>query len=233
MAGCRLLPLSCLCLLFGLVRAQDPYAAERASMVRTQIEDRGVRDPEVLRVLRAVPRHLFMPEAVRSAAYADHPVRIGYGQTISQPYIVGFMTELLAPARSHKVLEIGTGSGYQAAVLSALAKQVFSIEIVPELARSASATLKKLGYENVTVRLGDGYKGWPDAAPFDRIILTAAPPEIPKTLLDQLAPGGRLVAPEGSSVFSQQLVVVDKTADGKLKRRSVLPVMFVPMVRGR
>ncbi|MGC9972867.1 MAG: protein-L-isoaspartate(D-aspartate) O-methyltransferase [Bryobacteraceae bacterium] len=230
MTGRRFLPFSVLFPLFGLLRAQDPYAAERAIMVRTQIEDRGVRDPEVLRVLRAVPRHLFVPEAVRSLAYADHPVPIGYGQTISQPYIVGFMTELLAPARSHKVLEIGTGSGYQAAVLSALARQVFSIEIVPELVRSATATLKKLGYENVTVRLGDGYKGWPDAAPFDRIILTAAPPEIPKTLLDQLAPGGRLVAPVGSSVFSQQLVVVDKAPDGKLKKRSVLPVMFVPMV---
>jgi protein-L-isoaspartate(D-aspartate) O-methyltransferase len=232
MTGRRFLPLSALFLVFGLARAQDPYAAERAIMVRTQIEDRGVRDPEVLRVLRAVPRHLFVPEAARSLAYADRPVPIGYGQTISQPYIVGFMTELLAPARSHKVLEIGTGSGYQAAVLSALARQVFSIEIVPELARSATATLKKLGYENVTVRLGDGYKGWPDAAPFDRIILTAAPPEIPKTLLDQLAPGGKLVAPVGSSVFSQELVVVDKTPDGKLKKRSALPVMFVPMVRG-
>jgi protein-L-isoaspartate(D-aspartate) O-methyltransferase len=174
-----------------------------------------------------------MPEAARPMAYEDHPVPIGYGQTISQPYIVGLMTELLAPDRKHKVLEIGTGSGYQAAVLAALGGQVYSIEIVPELARAAAATLKKLGYANVTVRLGDGYKGWPEEAPFDRIILTAAPPEIPRTLLDQLKPGGKLVAPEGSSVFGQQLVVVDKTVDGKLKRRSVLPVMFVPMVRGR
>lgn len=231
MVGRRFLPLSFL--LFGLLRAEDPFAAQREIMVRTQIEDRGVRDPGVLRALRTVPRHLFVPEAARLAAYADHPVSIGYGQTISQPYIVGFMTELLAPARSHTVLEIGAGSGYQAAVLSGLARQVNSIEIVPELARSAAATLKKLGYENVTVRLGDGYKGWPDAAPFDRIILTAAPPEIPQALLDQLAPGGRLVAPVGSTLFGQQLVVVDKTADGKLKRRSVLPVMFVPMVRGK
>jgi protein-L-isoaspartate(D-aspartate) O-methyltransferase len=230
MTGHRFPPLGALMLALGWACAQDPYATEREIMVRTQIEDRGVRDPEVLRVLRGVPRHLFVPQAVRSFAYQDHPVQIGYGQTISQPYIVGYMTELLAPARKHKVLEIGTGSGYQAAVLSALARHVYSIEIVPELARSAAATLKRLGYENVTVRLGDGYKGWPDAAPFDRIILTAAPPEIPKTLLDQLAPGGRLVAPEGSSVFSQQLVVVDKSADGKLKKRSVLAVMFVPMV---
>lgn len=230
MTGRKSLPIAALFLLCGLLPAQDPYAGRREIMVRTQIEERGVRDPEVLRVLRSVPRHLFMPEAARPAAYEDHPVPIGYGQTISQPYIVGFMTELLAPARKHKVLEIGAGSGYQAAVLSALAGQVYSIEIVPELARSAAATLKKLGYENVTVRLGDGYKGWPEEAPFDRIILTAAPPEIPRTLLDQLRPGGRLVAPEGSSVFGQQLVVVDKAPDGRLKKRSVLPVMFVPMV---
>jgi protein-L-isoaspartate(D-aspartate) O-methyltransferase len=228
MTGRKPLPIATLFLLCGLQPAQDPYAARRETMVRTQIEERGVRDPEVLRVLRSVPRHLFMPEAARPAAYEDYPVPIGYGQTISQPYIVGFMTELLAPARKHKVLEIGTGSGYQAAVLSALGGQVYSIEIVPELARSAAATLKKLGYENVTVRLGDGYKGWPEEAPFDRIILTAAPPEVPRTLLNQLKPGGRLVAPEGSSVFGQELVVVDKTPDGRLKKRSVL---FVPMVR--
>ena len=223
-------PLAALLLLCGPLRAQDPYAAQRDLMVRTQIEDRGVRDPEVLRVLRTVPRHLFMPEEVRKLAYEDRPVRIGYGQTISQPYIVGFMTELLAPARNHKVLEIGTGSGYQAAVLSALCKQVYSIEIVPELARSASATLSKLGYRNVTVRLGDGYRGWPEQAPFDRIVLTAAPPRIPQALLDELALGGKLVAPVGGSLLGQELVVVDKALDGQLKQRSVLPVMFVPMV---
>ncbi len=214
-----------------LVRAQDPYAGKRELMVRTQIEDRGIRDPEVLRVLRAVPRHLFMPEAVRGLAYADQPVPVGYGQTISQPYIVGFMTELLTPARVHRVLEIGTGSGYQAAVLSKLVRHVYSIEIVPELARSSAATLKKLGYDNVTVRLGDGYKGWPEHAPFDRIILTAAPPQVPKELIDQLKEGGRLVAPEGSSVFGQQLVVIDKKPGGKTTKKAVLPVMFVPMVR--
>jgi protein-L-isoaspartate(D-aspartate) O-methyltransferase len=228
--GRRFAPFAALLLLCGPLRAVDPYAAQRDLMVRTQIEDRGVRDPQVLRVLRSVPRHLFMPEPVRTLAYEDRPVPIGYGQTISQPYIVGFMTELLALSRNHKVLEIGTGSGYQAAVLSALCRQVFSIEIVPELARSASATLKKLGYENVTVRLGDGYQGWPEQAPFDRIILTAAPPQIPQALLDQLAPGGKLVAPVGGSLLAQELVVVDKALDGRLKQRSVLPVRFVPMV---
>jgi protein-L-isoaspartate(D-aspartate) O-methyltransferase len=213
--------------------AQDPYAAERERMVREQIEAQGVHEPAVLRVMRTVPRHLFIPESRRSQAYEDHPVRLGHGQTISQPYIVALMTELLEPSRKHKVLEIGTGSGYQAAVLSALVDHVYSMEIVPELARSAAARLKELGYGNVTVRLGDGYKGWPEKAPFDRIILTAAPPEIPQTLLDQLAPGGKLVAPEGGSIFGQELVAVDKTAEGRTKKRKVIPVMFVPMVRGR
>ena len=213
--------------------AQDPFAAERERMVRTQIQERDVRNPAVLRVMRLVPRHLFIPEAVRAQAYEDHPVPVGYGQTISQPYIVGLMTELLEPRKDSKVLEIGTGSGYQAAVLSGLVQQLFSIEIVPELARSSAALLDKLGYRNVTVRWGDGYKGWPEQAPFDRIIVTAAPPELPKALLEQLKPGGKLVAPVGSTVFGQDLIVVDKTPDGKLRRRSVIPVMFVPMVKGK
>jgi len=213
--------------------AQDPFAAERERMVRTQIQERDVRNPAVLRVMRLVPRHLFIPEAARAQAYEDHPVPVGYGQTISQPYIVGLMTELLEPRKDSKVLEIGTGSGYQAAVLSGLVQQLFSIEIVPELARSSAALLDKLGYRNVTVRWGDGYKGWPEQAPFDRIIVTAAPPELPKALLDQLKPGGKLVAPVGSTVFGQDLIVVDKTPDGKLRRRSVIPVMFVPMVKGK
>lgn len=202
-------------------------------MVKRQIEARGVHNADVLRVMRAVPRHLFVPEEVRDLAYRDHPVPIGFGQTISQPYIVAVMTELLAPAADHKALEIGTGSAYQAAVLAGLVKHVYSIEIVPELVRSATATLTQLGYRNVTVRHGDGYKGWPEEAPFDRIIVTAAPPEIPQALFDQLKPGGRLVAPVGSTVWGQDLVVVDKTRDGKLRRRSVFPVMFVPMVKGK
>lgn len=202
-------------------------------MVREQIEARGIRNPDVLRVMRQTPRHLFVPEPMRSSAYEDHPVPIGYGQTISQPYIVALMTELLEPHKDAKVLEIGTGSGYQAAVLAPLVRHVYTIEIVRELAESSSALLKTLGYENVTVRWGDGYLGWPEEAPFDRIIVTAAPAELPQTLIEQLKPGGKLVAPVGSSVFGQDLIVVEKTRDGKIRRRSVIPVMFVPMVKGR
>ena len=171
------------------------YAAERERMVRDQIERRGVRDGEVLRAMRNTPRHLFVPEALRGQAYADGPLPIGSGQTISQPYIVASMSALLGPSRTLRVLEIGTGSGYQAAVLAPLFRQVYSIEIVPELGTAAAELLRKLGYSNVTVRIGDGYAGWPEEAPFDRIMLTAAPPEIPQALLDQLAPGG----PHGGS----------------------------------
>jgi protein-L-isoaspartate(D-aspartate) O-methyltransferase len=213
-----------------LLAQADPFAAERARMVREQIEARGVRNPEVLRVMRATPRHVFMPASVRAQAYEDHPVPIGHGATISQPYIVAWMTELLEPARQHRVLEVGTGSGYQAAVLSPLVKHIYTIEIVPELARSAKAALEARGYKNVTVRTGDGYQGWPEEAPFDRIVVTAAPPEIPKSLLEQLAPGGRLVAPVGSTPFTQELLVVDKTPQGQIRRRSVGGVAFVPMV---
>jgi len=216
-----------------LLWAGDSYQPQRDRMVAEQIQARGVRNPEVLKAMRATPRHLFVPEPLRPMAYEDGPLPIGNGQTISQPYIVAVMTELLEPARTHKVLEIGTGSGYQAAVLSPLVKQLFSIELVPQLARDSSELLKKLGYTNVTVRAGDGYQGWPEEAPFDRIIVTAAPPEIPKALLDQLKPGGKLVAPVGESVFDQDLVVVEKGADGKLRRRSVFPVRFVPMVKGK
>jgi protein-L-isoaspartate(D-aspartate) O-methyltransferase len=201
-------------------------------LVEEHIENRGVRNADVLRVMRTVPRHEFVPQELRHQAYEDHPLHIGYGATISQPYIVAAMTELLEPSRQHKVLEIGTGSGYQAAVLAMLVKNVYSIEIVPELARTADATLKRLGYTNVVVRHGDGYKGWPEHAPFDRIILTAAPPEVPQALIDQLKPGGKLVAPVGNSA-DQQLLVIEKSADGKVRRRSVFPVMFVPMVPGR
>ncbi|MBI1791241.1 MAG: protein-L-isoaspartate(D-aspartate) O-methyltransferase [Acidobacteria bacterium] len=200
-------------------------------MVRTDIEARGVKDAAVLEAMRNTPRHAFVPEGLREQAYEDHPLPLIKGQTISQPFIVAVMTELLAPARTHRVLEIGTGSGYQAAVLSPLAQEVFSIEIVPELAHSAKSLLARLGYRNVQVLQGDGYQGWPEKAPFDRIILTAAPKDIPQTLLDQLKPGGRLVGPVGDGFFSQELVVVDKDSAGKLHRRSVLPVRFVPMVK--
>ena len=193
-------------------------------------EARGVKNPEVFAAMRAVPRELFVPESVRPQAYEDHPLPIGFGQTISQPFIVGLMTELLEPKKSHRVLEIGTGSGYQAAVLSSLVGELYSIEIVPELARSAAERLNSLGFRNVTVREGDGYRGWPDKAPFDRIILTAAPPEIPQTLIEELKPGGRLVAPVGLGF--QDLVVVEKSVHGKTTTRSVLQVRFVSMRRG-
>ena len=222
-------------LILGVAVAQSPapadqYRSRRLIMAKDQIEARGVKNPEVLAVMRTIPRELFVPESVRPQAYDDHPLPIGFGQTISQPFIVGLMTELLDPKKNHRVLEIGTGSGYQAAVLSRLVGELYSIEIVPELARSAAETLRSLGFSNVTVREGDGYRGWPEKAPFDRIILTAAPPEIPQALLDQLRPGGRLVAPVG--VSDQNLVVVQKSTDGKTSTRSVLPVRFVPMIKG-
>ncbi len=202
-------------------------------MVREQIEARGVRDARVLEAMRTVPRHEFAPSRFLNDAYADHPLPIGEGQTISQPYIVAFMSELLDLEKGHKVLEIGTGCGYQAAVLGLLAKQVFSIEIVETLGLSARKRLRRLGYNNVDVSIGNGYLGLPDQAPFDRIILTAAPEELPQALVDQLKPGGRLVAPVGPVYGNQELIVVTKDAAGKVRRRSVLPVRFVPMVKRR
>jgi protein-L-isoaspartate(D-aspartate) O-methyltransferase len=224
----RLILLAVCC---GLLTATEPYQAERERMVRDQIEARGISRPDVLRAIRSTPRHLFVPELLRPQAYQDRALPIGSGQTISQPYVVALMTELLEPSKRQKVLEIGTGSGYQASVLAALAGHVFTIEIVPELAQSAAAVLESLGVRNVTVRCGDGYHGWTEKAPFDRIILTAAPPEIPQALIDQLRPGGRMVAPVGDSPFAQSLVVVNKLADGSIRKRHVIPVAFVPMVR--
>ena len=200
-------------------------------MVADQIAARNVNDPAVLHAMRSVPRHLFVPASVSQLAYNDQPLPIGFGQTISQPYIVALMTELLDLKRDQTVLEIGTGSGYQAAVLSLLARQVYSIELVPELALSAAQRLLNLGYRNVVVKAGDGYAGWPDKAPFDRIILTAAPPEIPQALIQQLKRGGKLVAPVGRA--DQALILLTKGLDGRIKQRSVLPVRFVPMVPGR
>ncbi len=200
-------------------------------MVRDQIEARGVRDPEVLAAMRTVRRERFVPSDVRGYATSDSPLPIGFRQTISQPYIVAFMTELLDLEREHRVLEIGTGSGYQTAVLATLSDHVYSVEIVPELARRAEQTLRALGYSRPRVRHGDGYRGWPEHAPFDRIILTAAPPEIPPALVDQLAAGGRLVAPVGSTSESQNLVLLTKDKGGRVRRQRRLPVRFVPMVR--
>lgn len=210
---------------------QDRFAAQRNRMVSEDIELRGIHDAAVLKAMRATPRHLFMPENVRAQAYEDRPLPIGHGQTISQPYIVAYMTERLDVRKQHRVLEIGTGSGYQAAILSQLAGEVYSIEIVPELAKRGAETLRGLGYRNVTVREGDGYAGWPEKAPFDRIVLTASPAEIPAALIDQLKPGGRLLGPVGRTVFSQSILIVDKGMDGKTTARSVLPVRFVPMVK--
>lgn len=196
-------------------------------MVQRQIEGRGIHNAAVLRVMRETPRHLFVPEEVRAQAYEDHPLPIGSGATISQPYIVANMTELLEVSSKHRVLEIGTGSGYQAAVLSRLAGKVYSIELESELAARATGTLKRLGYSNVIVKQGDGYSGWPSEAPFDRILLTAAPAEIPTVLIDQLAEDGRLVAPVGKTSF-QELIVIEKRK-GKIRRSSAGYVTFVPL----
>lgn len=214
-----------------LLVAADPDALRRKRMVSDQIENRGIRNPDVLRVMRATPRHLFVPPDVRSMAYEDYPLPIGYGATISQPYIVALMTELLAPAKKHRVLEIGTGSGYQAAILGQLVAEVYTVEIIPELAQSAARTLHELGHSNVMVRQGDGYKGWPEQAPFDGIIVTAAPPAIPETLIAQLSRGGRLVVPVGP-MWNQELIVIEKKADGRIQRRSMGAVSFVPMKPG-
>jgi len=195
-------------------------------MVAEQIEARGVRDARTLQAMRDVPRHLFVPEAQRPSAYEDHPLPIGHGQTISQPYIVAFMTEALGLQGGETVLEVGTGSGYQAAVLARIAARVHSIEIVEPLAAEARQRLAKLGYQNVEVRAGDGYLGWPEAAPFDGIMVTAAAPRVPEPLKEQLKDGGRLVIPVGDEL--QELMVVTRHGSAFEERR-ILPVRFVPM----
>lgn len=200
--------------------------AERHAMVERQIMARGVSDPSVLQALRKVSRHQFVTESEQDYSYEDRPLPIGFGQTISQPYIVAFMTEALKLQPTDKVLEIGTGSGYQAAVLAEIASEVFTIEIVEPLAKRAGETLSQLGYTNVHVRAGDGYQGWPSESPFNAIILTAAPDHIPQPLLDQLAIGGRLILPVGK--FLQELVLVHRTSEG-YKQQTLLPVAFVPM----
>jgi protein-L-isoaspartate(D-aspartate) O-methyltransferase len=201
-------------------------ARAREEMVATQIAARGVRDEKTLAAMRAVPRHEFVPPAHRREAYDDHPVPIGHAQTISQPYIVAFMTEALSLRGGERVLEVGTGSGYQAAVLARVAAQVFSIEIVAPLAEEAAERLRRLGYDNVRVRAGDGYQGWPEEAPFDAIIVTAAAPRIPEPLKQQMKDGGRLIVPVGEEW--QELVLLTRRGE-RFEERRVLPVRFVPM----
>jgi protein-L-isoaspartate(D-aspartate) O-methyltransferase len=204
----------------------ERWAAERTRMVDDQLRARDIRSPAVLDAMRRVPRHRFVPEDARGSSYGDFPLSIGHGQTISQPYIVAFMTETLELDRSHRVLEIGTGSGYQAAVLAELAGEVYTIEIVPELAERARRDLQRLGYENVHVRSGDGYRGWPEQAPFDAIMVTAAPGHVPQPLVDQLAPGGRMILPVGRGL--QDLFLIER-GEGGVRRERLLGVRFVPM----
>jgi protein-L-isoaspartate(D-aspartate) O-methyltransferase len=207
--------------------ADDGFAKARSRMVEEQIRARGVTDPKVLAAIKTVPRHLFVPDGERRRAYTDSPLPIGAGQTISQPYIVALMTSLLDVEPGDRILEVGTGSGYQAAVLSRLARQVYSVEILEHLAGRARRTLSVLGYGNVHVRVGDGYQGWPEEAPFDGIIVTAAPPRIPEPLKRQLKVGGKMVIPVGEGY--QDLEVLTKRPDGGFDRAKVLPVRFVPM----
>ena len=207
---------------------------EREKMVHAQISDRGfatpVRSEAVLQAMRTVPRHAFVPDSYQGQAYADRPLPIGFSQTISQPYIVGFMTELLELNSTSKVLEIGTGSGYQAAVAAELANAVYSIEIIEELGEDTERRLKELGYANVHTKIADGYDGWPEHAPFDAIIVTAASSHIPPPLIKQLKPGGRLVIPLGSPWRAQQLVLLTKQEDGTIKSQGLMAVQFVPML---
>lgn len=208
----------------------DPYRTAREAMVDL-IAEYGVRDSATLEAMRSVPRHEFVPLAVRNLAYENHPLRIEQGQTISQPYIVAYMTEVLHVQPGMKILEVGTGSGYQAAVLAAIGAQVFTVEIFEALANSARARLQRLGYHNVTVRHGDGYLGWEEEAPFDAVIVTAAPDHIPPALIDQLKSGGRLVIPVGSEHGVQTLTLGEKRPDGTFSTRNLLAVRFVPLLR--
>jgi protein-L-isoaspartate(D-aspartate) O-methyltransferase len=209
---------------------QDKYFAQRQRMVDEQMVARGISDNGTLEALRKVPRHLFVPRNMENYAYDDNPLPIGYSQTISQPYIVALMTQVVNPAPGKRALEIGTGSGYQAAVLAEIVDSVYTIEIVPELAKQSAELFKKLGYNNIVSRYGDGYKGWPEHAPFDIIIVTAAPEQIPQPLLDQLAENGRLIIPVGSPYSFQNLILAVKK-NGKVSRHHITSVRFVPFQR--
>ncbi|HEY3383252.1 MAG TPA: protein-L-isoaspartate(D-aspartate) O-methyltransferase [Vicinamibacterales bacterium] len=208
---------------------EDAFAEARERMLTEQIVVRGIRDERILGAMRAVPRHAFVPPDQQSRAYQDSPLPIGHQQTISQPFIVALMTVLVRPSSTDRALEIGTGCGYQSAVLAQVVAEVFSIETIDALARDAQERLVRLGYATVHVRLGDGYDGWPDRAPFDIVIVTAAPPQVPQTLIAQLAPGGRMAIPVGPS-DAQVLQLIEKGRDGQVTTRDVAPVRFVPMV---
>ena len=208
----------------------DPYLQKRAAMVRDQIEGEGITDPRVLAAMREVPRHLFVSPSYRAMAYEPYPLPIGEGQTISQPYIVGFMTQILRLKETDRILEVGTGSGYQAAVAAKLAAEVYSVEILESLAVSSRRTLSDLGFRNVVVRQGDGYYGWEEKAPFDAIIVTCAGGHVPPPLLRQLGNGGRMIMPVGGPFMTQNLVFIEKDARGSITYRNVLPVAFVRLL---
>jgi protein-L-isoaspartate(D-aspartate) O-methyltransferase len=222
-----------LCLAVALASCKPPvkagrdFAVERERMVQQQIVMRGVTAPRLLAALRKVPRDAFVPEPVRDLSYADQPLPIGFDQTISQPYIVAVMTEKLDPKPTDRILEIGTGSGYQAAILGELAAEVYTIEIVAPLGKRAEATLQRLGYKNIHVKIGDGYQGWPEHAPYDAVIVTCAPEKVPRPLVEQTREGGRIIIPVGPP-DDQQLYLLEKS-EGRLKQRAILPVRFVPM----
>ena len=216
----------CILLSANACAGEDVFAAKRQRMVQNQIRDRGISDEKVLEAMMKVERHLFVPGELRRLSYEDTPLPIGYGQTISQPYIVAYMTEAAQLDAEDRVLEIGTGSGYQAAVLAEIVKDVYTIEILEPLADSARHRLETMGYENIKVKCGDGYEGWPEHAPFDSIIVTAAPPELPEDLIGQLKMGGRMVVPVGS--IQQELYLIVRTESG-FDKKPLLPVIFVPM----
>ncbi|MGM1055716.1 MAG: protein-L-isoaspartate(D-aspartate) O-methyltransferase [Bacteroidota bacterium] len=219
-------------LLFSIAPAeQDKYQKDRQQMVKTQLEARGINHKPTLNAMRSVERHRLVPPGQMQYAYEDRPLPIGFGQTISQPYMVAYMTEVIRPTAGMKILEIGTGSGYQAAVLAEIVDEVYTIEIVEELAKTAKSRLKEMGYTNIHVKEGDGYFGWEEHAPFDAIIVTAASEFIPPPLIEQLKEGGKMVIPVGAPFTSQQLMLVEKQKDGKRKTRNLIPVRFVPFTR--
>lgn len=226
----KALPFILLCAILSLSFQQDPFKKRREELVSQSIEKRGVTHQAVLKSMKTVPRHSFVPENIISRAYDDRPLGIGYGQTISQPFIVAYMTEAIDPKPNDKVLEIGTGSGYQAAVLAEIIKEVYTIEIVPELGNTAAARLKKLGYNNVQVKVSDGYYGWPEHGPYDAIMVTAAAEFVPPPLLEQLKEGGKIIIPIGSPYMNQTLMLVEKKGK-KVTTKSLLPVVFVPFTR--